>query len=115
VEFVVADSEEIPFADGEFSAVTCTTSIHHYPHPEKSVQEMARVLAPGGRIAIGDANPEHLVVRAIDRRYRRREPGHLGFHSPEELTGFLTGAGLTSVTLHRLHRQGFVIALARKR
>jgi len=115
VEFVVGDSESLRFLDGEFSAVVCTTSIHHYPRPEVAVAEMARVLAPGGRLAIGDFNPEQLVVRALDHRFKRREPGQLGFHSPDQLAGYLTDAGLTDVTVHRLHRQGFAVVLAHKR
>lgn len=54
VEFVEGDSENLPFGDGEFTAVLCTTSLHHYPRPEKAAREMARVLAPGGRVVIGD-------------------------------------------------------------
>jgi len=114
-EFEVGDSEALPFADGEFTAVLCSTSIHHYPDPGKAVAEMARVLAPGGRIAVGDSNPEQLIVRAVDRRLKRKEPGHLGFRSPDELTRLLAEAGFSEIALRRLHRQGFVIALARKR
>jgi ubiquinone/menaquinone biosynthesis C-methylase UbiE len=113
-EFVVADAEELPFADGEFTAVLCSTSIHHYPQPRQAVREMARVLAPGGRIAIGDSNPEQLVVRLVDRRLKRQEPGHLGFVHPDELARLLGDAGFEEISLRRLHRQGFVIALARK-
>ncbi|MGC9974905.1 MAG: methyltransferase domain-containing protein [Gaiellaceae bacterium] len=114
-EFAVGDGEHLPFPDGEFTAVLCSTSIHHFPSPRAAVGEMARVLAPGGRIAIGDANPEQLVVRLVDRRLKRNEPGHLGFVHPHELVRLLRDAGCEEISLSRLHRQGFVIALARKR
>lgn len=114
VEFEVGDSEHLPFEDDEFTAVLCSTSLHHYPRPGEAIREMARVLAPGGRIAVGDSNPEQLIVRAVDRRLKRREPGHLGFHSPDELTRLLADAGFAEISLRRLHRLGFVIALARK-
>jgi ubiquinone/menaquinone biosynthesis C-methylase UbiE len=114
VEFELGDAEQLPFTDGAFTAVLCSTSIHHYPQPEKAVREMARVLAPGGRVAIGDSNPEHLIVRLIDRRFKRNEPGHLGFRRPDEIAGFLDQAGFAEISLHRFHRSGAVIALARK-
>jgi ubiquinone/menaquinone biosynthesis C-methylase UbiE len=114
VEFAVGDAERLPFADGEFTAVLCSSSIHHYPQPGKAVPEMARVLAPGGRIAIGDANPEQLIVRLVDRHLKRTEPGHLGFVHANELVRLLGEAGFEQISLRRLHRQGFVIALARK-
>lgn len=31
VRFVVADSEQLPFGDGVFTAVLCSNSFHHYP------------------------------------------------------------------------------------
>ena len=114
-EFAVGDGEHLPFADGEFTAVLCSTSIHHFPSPGAAVGEMARVLASGGSIAIGDSNPEQLFVRALDRHLKRREPGHLGFVHPRELARLLGDAGLEDVRLRRLHRHGFLIALARKR
>ena len=30
--------------------VTCTNSFHHYPHQDRAVAEMYRVLKPGGRL-----------------------------------------------------------------
>lgn len=54
VEFVVADSEALPFPDAAFSAVLCTASFHHYPNPRKALAEMARVLDQHGRIVIAD-------------------------------------------------------------
>ena len=113
--FEPGDAETLPFADGAFSAILSSTSFHHYPQPEKAVREMARVLAPGGRVAIGDSNPEQLIVRIVDRRFKRKEPGHLGFRSPQEIARFLAEAGFADITMRRLHRRGFVIVLARKR
>jgi demethylmenaquinone methyltransferase/2-methoxy-6-polyprenyl-1,4-benzoquinol methylase len=115
VAFELGDAEKLPFADGVFSAVLCSTSIHHYPQPDSAVREMARVLARGGRIAIGDSNPEQLIVRIVDRRLKRDEPGHLGFRSPDEIARFLDEAGFAEIILRRQHRRGSVIALARKR
>jgi ubiquinone/menaquinone biosynthesis C-methylase UbiE len=59
VQFYGGDaSERLPFGDGEFTAIVCTTAFHHFPDPAESVREMERVLAPGGRVVIADANAE---------------------------------------------------------
>jgi ubiquinone/menaquinone biosynthesis C-methylase UbiE len=55
VHFEIADSEHLPFEDGAFTAVLCSNSFHHYPNPRRAVREMTRVLAPRGRIVVGDA------------------------------------------------------------
>ena len=54
VQPVQGDSERLPFADGCFDFVTCANSFHHYPHQERAVAEMHRVLRPGGRLLIVD-------------------------------------------------------------
>ncbi|WZO97777.1 class I SAM-dependent methyltransferase [Isosphaeraceae bacterium EP7] len=54
VQPVQGDSENLPFADGSFDAVTCANSFHHYPHQDRAVAEIRRVLAPGGRMLLID-------------------------------------------------------------
>ena len=43
-----------PFAAGTFDVVTCANSFHHYPHQDRAVAEMHRVLRPGGRLMLID-------------------------------------------------------------
>jgi ubiquinone/menaquinone biosynthesis C-methylase UbiE len=51
---VQADSERLPFAAGSFDIITCANSFHHYPHQDRAVAEMRRVLCPGGRLMLID-------------------------------------------------------------
>ncbi len=50
--FREADVECLPFADGSFDAVVCAFGIGHFPAAEAAVGECARVLVPGGRVAL---------------------------------------------------------------
>ena len=93
VEFVEGDSENLPFGDGEFTAVLCTTSLHHYPHPRQAAREMARVLTPDGRAVIGDGTSDSVVMRVADFLCRTFERGHVRFHRAEDLRRFLEDAG----------------------
>ena len=43
-EFVNSSADKLPFADESFDIVTCSQSFHHYPYPEKAMQEARRVL-----------------------------------------------------------------------
>lgn len=52
ISWEVASAAEMPFADGEFSAVLCQQGIQFFPDDRAAVQEMRRVLMPGGRIGI---------------------------------------------------------------
>jgi ubiquinone/menaquinone biosynthesis C-methylase UbiE len=51
---VQGDSERLPFADETFDVVTCSNSFHHYPHQDRAVCEMFRVLKPSGRLMLID-------------------------------------------------------------
>ena len=51
-EFHSGDACELPFADNPFDAVVCGYGIMHVPDPEKAMQEMLRVLRPGGRASL---------------------------------------------------------------
>jgi ubiquinone/menaquinone biosynthesis C-methylase UbiE len=73
VELVVGDSEHLPSAEGEFTAVLCTSSFHHYPNPAQAVREMARVLTSGGRLVLGDIYSDRPLMRVLDRLGRRFE------------------------------------------
>jgi SAM-dependent methyltransferase len=49
---VQGDAERLPFAEGCFDAVVGNFVLNHLPQPERAVSEFARVLAPGGRLAL---------------------------------------------------------------
>jgi SAM-dependent methyltransferase len=50
--FVRAAAEALPFRAGSFDAVLGGFLVHHLPEPVPVVREFARVLAPGGRLAL---------------------------------------------------------------
>jgi ubiquinone/menaquinone biosynthesis C-methylase UbiE len=50
VETVVADAEQLPFADGSFDLVLGHAVLHHIPDLPRAFSEFARVLAPGGTL-----------------------------------------------------------------
>jgi ubiquinone/menaquinone biosynthesis C-methylase UbiE len=62
---VRGDSERLPFEDNAFDAITCTHSFHHYPHQQKVLGEMHRVLRPGGKLLIIDGDRDGLWGRLL--------------------------------------------------
>jgi ubiquinone/menaquinone biosynthesis C-methylase UbiE len=94
VEFVQAPSDALPFEDASFTALVCTTALHHFPDPQASIDEMARVLAPGGRVVIGDMARDALTTKLADPLMRRFEAGHVGLQRKRDIEAMLTRAGL---------------------
>jgi len=109
LRFALADAERLPFGTDAFTAILCTNAFHHYPQPEKAVAEMARVLASGGRLVIGDASADLMTARIADVFLRHFEPGHVRLYRLAELGELLHGAGLTQVSAKRLTGGGQAI------
>jgi len=56
VNLVKGNAERLPFNDEAFDRVYCTEVIEHVQDPEKVVEELARVLRPGGRAVVSLPN-----------------------------------------------------------
>jgi len=55
--FVEGDAEDLPFADASFDVVVTMFGAMFAPRPELVAAELARVLKPGGRLAMANWNP----------------------------------------------------------
>jgi ubiquinone/menaquinone biosynthesis C-methylase UbiE len=113
VEIVEGESGRLPFADGAFTAVLSTTSFHHYPDPDRALDEMRRVLEPSGRIALGDLSSDRLVMRGVDAFCRRFEKGHVHMYDTDELVALLESAGFLEVAARSLLAGGYALLTAR--
>src|SRR4051794_26062219 len=52
VAYVRGDASRLPFDDEAFDAVCCFAALYFIADPLKALDEITRVLAPGGRVAI---------------------------------------------------------------
>jgi ubiquinone/menaquinone biosynthesis C-methylase UbiE len=97
VSFRLADAEDLPFDDETFDLVTCRIAPHHFPNVQQAVNEVARVLRPGGLFVMldstVDANP---AMDAFQNELERRRDGsHVRSWTQAEWQGFFDAAGLT--------------------
>jgi SAM-dependent methyltransferase len=57
LQLLEGDAEALPFAGGAFDAVIGCFVLNHLPHVDAAVAEIARVLVPGGRVAVSVWQP----------------------------------------------------------
>lgn len=102
IEVSEAFGEQLPFRSGQFELIVARQSLHHARDLRVLIEELYRVLRPGGRLV---AMREHVISRARDlTRFHALHPLHRlygGEHAYllEQYTAAITGAGFS---LHRV-------------
>jgi ArsR family transcriptional regulator len=87
VDYRLGDMEELPIDDESVDLVFFSQSLHHALHPQNAIAEAARILRPGGRIAILD-----LAKHRFEEAREMYADEWLGF-SETELESMLQYAG----------------------
>jgi SAM-dependent methyltransferase len=102
--YLRGDACALPFADESFDVACSVGVIHMVDKPLQALSEMARVLAPGGRL---------VVLASCGRKGRpRRERAGLTIFARDEITGALAEHGLVEIE-QRVIRRGQLVS-ARK-
>jgi SAM-dependent methyltransferase len=94
--YVRGDAADLPFGDGAFDAVCCFAALYLIEEPLQALDEIVRVLAPGGRVALlASCNRGPLPPRVLGSvTYALAGVRTFG---REELTGRLAERGLIEV------------------
>ena len=101
---VQGDALALPFPDGSFDRVIASEILEHIPADETAMAELARVLRPGGSMAVTvpRCGPE-FVNWALSDEYHNVPGGHIRIYRHPELTRRLEATGLTEVGSHHAH------------
>ena len=101
---VKGDALDLPFADGTFDFVIAAEILEHIPEDTTAMAELARVVRPGGMVAVSVPRwlPER-VCWALSDEYHEVEGGHVRIYGRQQLVGRLEAAGLEHVDTHHAH------------
>jgi len=132
--FVTGEAERLPFEDASFDALTFTYLLRYVDDPVATLRELARVVRPGGTIAMLEfAVPRNPVWRALWELWVRiglpaaglvLRGGWLGvgrflggsirgFHRRHDVEGLWREAGIAEVRARRLSLGGGVVVWGR--
>jgi ubiquinone/menaquinone biosynthesis C-methylase UbiE len=102
VRFMTGVAEHLPFAESTFDLIVSTTSFDHWMDQRAGLAELARVMAPGGRLVLTDRFSAVLLpTLLVTHRGRARTVGRT--------SDLLQGTGFDSIRWHNL---GGVLTLA---
>jgi len=101
---VNGDALALPFDDASFDAVVGSEVLEHIGDDEGAIAELARVLRPGGRMAVTVPTrwPER-ICWALDHHYHDTPGGHVRIYRQHELEAKLQRAGLLLRGSHHAH------------
>ncbi len=87
-------AEELPYKDETFDLVTAVETVYFWPNLPDCLQEVCRVLKPGGKFAI--------MVEVVDNDSKWTDLcDGMTAYSPEQLQKLLADAGFVNVEIHR--------------
>lgn len=110
VELRLGDTSTLPYPDNSFHKVFATNVVYFWKDPQANLQEIRRVMKPGGRLALYVIGKEDL------QKFKVTQTGVYHLYSGEDLTELLTQAGFRQtrfVTKPERHRSG-ICAVAEK-
>ncbi len=104
IDFRQADVHALPFEAGTFDRALATQVFQHLPGPEKGLEEMVRVVRPGGWVVITEPDWDTRVISLSDRNVARAVARKWAEGVPNagiarQLPRMFRDAGLTNVRI----------------
>lgn len=104
---VCGDALELPFDDGAFDRVIASEVLEHIDDDLLAMAEIARVLRPGGTVAVTVPRAgQEVVCWALSREYHDTPGGHVRIYRRRQVIGRLQSVGLRPFGIgfaHALH------------
>lgn len=105
VSLCLARAEALPFPNDYFDAILCCDAFHHFRDQGSAVDEMARVLRPGGGVILLELEPTGINRRVAALERLLGEPGV--FRTMPDMERFLAARGIPG-TCTRQGRASYV-------
>lgn len=96
IAFACANAMSLPLADASLDLAICGYSLHHFSDPGRAIHELARVVRPGGRVALMDLVAPKEPERAAANNHieRVRDASHCTTLRPGDFHQLMESAGL---------------------
>ena len=95
------EAENLPFDDAGFDLITSTNALHYFPGATAALQEMQRVIAPGGNLVITDWCRDYFWMSLLNRILPRTQHAHVHTYNTAELEHELSQNGFKVVSKSR--------------
>ena len=98
VETIRGIAEALPLRDNSLGSILVMTSLCYFDDPSLALREIARVLAPGGRLVIGFlGRGGETAGQYLQTREKGRFLAYATLYTPGEVISMLAGAGFSEI------------------
>ncbi|MBF0302604.1 MAG: class I SAM-dependent methyltransferase [Desulfamplus sp.] len=99
-----ADITRLPFGDNSFDVIICSEVMEHIYEEEKALEELKRILKPGGQLALTVPRywPEKICWK-LSNEYCNTEGGHIRIYKKKELLEKIIPLGFQFQGSHHAH------------
>lgn len=116
VFFAEGSADSLPYTDEQFDIVTCIQSFHHYPEPEKSLQEAYRVLKEDGVYIISDTGCNNIFRHLSSFIFRHfAKGGDYAAYSIGDIQQMLERAGFKVEKAEMISKYVFTVIAKKKK
>jgi SAM-dependent methyltransferase len=112
IEILHGTVSSLPFSGNIFDLVTAFEAYYFWPDLIHALQEIRRVLRPGGILLIVNEVYEHERFHKRNKRWAAWADMHL--HSPQGYRDFLSTSGYAAVEIHELPLRNWIAAMGKK-
>ena len=76
IQFILQDAARLPWPDSTFDAAVTMNAMHHIAHFKQVLEEMLRVVKPGGKLVLADFSPRGFQIIAREHRAEGKTHPH---------------------------------------
>ncbi|MFR6234122.1 MAG: class I SAM-dependent methyltransferase [Blautia sp.] len=109
VKLYLGDAEHLPFENARFNVLICTDSFHHYPKPQRAIDEFYRVLQNNGHILLADFWKPFPIRQLMNSFIPFSNEGDVKIYSRSEILSFLKHSGFQDIQYQKINKSSYLV------
>ena len=97
VFFSIGDAEKLNFDNNTMDIIITSESFHHYPYPQKALEEVNRVLKPNGLLVLCDMYRPTPIRQAMNFMFKFTNTGDVKMYNRKEITKLISNSNFKIV------------------
>lgn len=105
----LGDAECLPFENEKFDLLICTDSFHHYPNPQRALDEFYRVLRKGGILLLADFWKPFPIRQLMNLFIPYSNEGDVKIYSKTEIINFLEQSCFKNIQYRKVNKSSYSV------